>query len=382
MMRDHAPIQRPFMMSRNVAVCVVVVACFLAVQTPIPFRYHRFAIIADMDLDARVSTGAVSHLKIGYLVEQATLRALCWSFLGGESPWQWGVKWDSEMQLHSELTDHKGRGMELSDLCMWQNRMITVDDRTGIVYQVHLSDEGTAKLERFTTLASGDGANEKKAMKAEWCSVGADGDLYVGSTGKDWTDESNVILHTDLKWVKQLHDPTPQLETAPPMTATPHIEVVSHNWGTMYEAIRAHTGMMFPGYIVHEAARWSEKRQEWVFIPRTMSTEPYHEVLDLSRGAHIIVHAREESPEHHNPEVLNVTQLEGSMPTRGASGFSFVPSFDDDIMVLLKTEESDPDATKEGVVVRSYISVVNHQGKVLMEDQHFANIKFEGIDFF
>jgi len=237
-------------------------------------------------------------------------------------------------------------------------------------------------LERFTTLASGDGANEKKAMKAEWCSVGADGDLYVGSTGKDWTDESNVILHTDLKWVKQLHDPTPQLETAPPMTATPHIEVVSHNWGTMYEAIRAHTGMMFPGYIVHEAARWSEKRQEWVFIPRTMSTEPYHEVLDLSRGAHIIVHAREESPEHHNPEVLNVTQLEGSMPTRGASGFSFVPSFDDDIMVLLKTEESDPDATKEGVVVRSYISVVNHQGKVLMEDQHFANIKFEGIDFF
>ena len=45
-----------------------------------------------------------------------------------------------------------------------------------------------------------------------------------------------------------------------------------------FDAVRAHVGMQFPGYINHETGLWSERLQQWVFLPRRMSKEPYNYV--------------------------------------------------------------------------------------------------------
>lgn len=45
-----------------------------------------------------------------------------------------------------------------------------------------------------------------------------------------------------------------------------------------FDAVRAHVGMQFPGYINHETGLWSEQLQQWVFLPRRMSKETYNYV--------------------------------------------------------------------------------------------------------
>ena len=71
-------------------------------------------------------------------------------------------------------------------------------------------------------------------MKGEWCTVGPDDNLYVGSTGKDWTD-GDVILHADMKWVKRLKSNHRQSDSASPV-------VESFDWGPLFEAIRTRYG--------------------------------------------------------------------------------------------------------------------------------------------
>lgn len=41
------------------------------------------------------------------------------------------VKWDSEVKLLSHISE-KGRGVELSELVVFNGRLYTVDDRSGI----------------------------------------------------------------------------------------------------------------------------------------------------------------------------------------------------------------------------------------------------------
>ena len=37
--------------------------------------------------------------------------------------------------------------------------------------------------------------------------------------------------------------------------------------------------------------------------------------------------------------------------------------------------------SKPDTVAKSYLSVVDRAGEVLMKDQHFADVKFEGVEF-
>jgi soluble calcium-activated nucleotidase 1 len=59
-----------------------------------------------------------------------------------------------------------GRGMELSDLTVYNGNLLTVDDRTGIVYQISQNH----KMFPWQVLADGNGKNEK-GFKAEWMTV-------------------------------------------------------------------------------------------------------------------------------------------------------------------------------------------------------------------
>jgi hypothetical protein len=54
--------------------------------------------------------------------------------------------------------------------------------------------------------------------------------------------------------------------------------VAPTNMVEAFDAVRAHVGMQFPGYINHETGLWSEQLQQWVFLPRRMSKEAYNYV--------------------------------------------------------------------------------------------------------
>ncbi|XP_021096779.1 soluble calcium-activated nucleotidase 1 isoform X3 [Heterocephalus glaber] len=113
-------------------------------RTPGGIRY-RIAVIADLDTESRAQEENTwfSYLKKGYL----TL---------SDSGDKVAVEWDKD---HTVLESHlaeKGRGMELSDLVVFNGKLYSVDDRTGIIYQI----EGT-KAVPWVILPDGDGTVEK-----------------------------------------------------------------------------------------------------------------------------------------------------------------------------------------------------------------------------
>ena len=82
-----------------------------------------------------------------------------------------------------------GRGFELSDLILWNGRLLTCDDRTGWVFEIvnynpkkgASSADKPAAMERYE-LPPADASGKK--MKAEWLAV-KDNELYVGSNGQE-----------------------------------------------------------------------------------------------------------------------------------------------------------------------------------------------------
>lgn len=113
-------------------------------RTPGGIRY-RIAVIADLDTGSRAQEENTwfSYLKKGYL----TL---------SDSGDRVSVEWDKD---HGVLESHlaeKGRGMELSDLIVFNGKLYSVDDRTGVIYQI----EGT-KAVPWVILSDGDGTVEK-----------------------------------------------------------------------------------------------------------------------------------------------------------------------------------------------------------------------------
>lgn len=109
-------------------------------RTPGGTRY-RIAVIADLDTKSRAQEENtwVSYLKKGHL----TL---------SDSGDRVAVEWD---QGHEVLESHlaeKGRGMELSDLIVFNGKLYSVDDRTGVVYQI----EGSRAVP-WVILSDGDG---------------------------------------------------------------------------------------------------------------------------------------------------------------------------------------------------------------------------------
>ena len=66
-----------------------------------------------------------------------------------------------------------GRGMELSDLIVFDGNILTVDDRTGIVFKVVGKD-----IVPWNILSDGDGLSTK-GFKGEWMTVKGKGDKYM-----------------------------------------------------------------------------------------------------------------------------------------------------------------------------------------------------------
>jgi soluble calcium-activated nucleotidase 1 len=192
-----------------------------------------------------------------------------------------------------------GRGAEFSALEMWQGELLTMDDRTGGVFAISVSGENDAAAyataadatadataassvgsqitwaaaKKISPIGSepvvllrGDGTKKGKGLKCEWAAV-KDGKMFVGSTGKERTNDDGTIAHMGEMWVKIVD-------------ADWNIQHV--DWTENYNVLRTvarcqwgddpHKGA---GYMIHESARWSDVHQRWFFFPRKLSRETY-----------------------------------------------------------------------------------------------------------
>ncbi|XP_017461689.1 PREDICTED: soluble calcium-activated nucleotidase 1, partial [Rhagoletis zephyria] len=235
-----------------------------------------------------------------------------------------------------------GRGMELSELVVFNGKLLTCDDRTGIVYEV---DSTPAKwdLLPWVILRNGDGrhsssSSSKGGFKCEWMTVKG-GHLYVGSLGKEWTTASgDRVLNADPQWVKRV-----SVEGA-----------VEHlDWRPAYAALVRAAGITSPpGYLIHEAAVYSERSRRWHFLPRRASHDAYNEVADEQRATNIVLSAEGEDLGRVNLTLAGVGRLS---PTHGFSSVKLLPlkgggETSPEIALALKSEES-------GDTVASYVTV-------------------------
>lgn len=240
-----------------------------------------------------------------------------------------------------------GRGMELSELQKFAGELLTVDDRSGVVYSI----ENDIVVPRHI-LVDGDG-HSKKGFKGEWMTV-KDHQLYVGGFGKPWTTQTGEILNYDPMWVKVI---------------SPDGAIHHSFWKHNYEALMKAVGVSYPGYIYYEAVCWSPVHEAWFFLPRRVSYEQYDDKKDEVMGSNILITADELFQDIH------VKHIGVKIPSHGFSSFKFLPYSDDNIIVALKSEEF------EGRV-QTFMTIFTVDGKTIMDETVVSmEKKFEGIEF-
>jgi soluble calcium-activated nucleotidase 1 len=295
-------------------------------------------IVSDMDRSSKsVSEG-------GDTVWHAVLKS---GSLTRHSNGNYSIHWGTTTTLES-MFSCKGRGMELSELVRFDGRLLSVDDTTGIVYEIIDAEHAVP----WTILVDGDRRHGNKGFKSEWATV-KNNILYVGSIGKEWTHPVTAeVINSNPQWIKAV-------------SANGH--VTSIDWSQYYNKMRVATGTSSPGYMVHESANWHPRLQRWVFLPRRMSREAYDEVKDERRAANTMILATEN---FSTIEVIN--NIGPKSDVRGFSAFRFIPSHDTEFVALKSVED--------GSDIFTYITVLNMEGQVLMEETLIDNVKFEGLE--
>lgn len=74
------------------------------------------------------------------------------------------VYWDSGLDKLSSKLSYGGRGLELSELVVFNGKLYSVDDRTGVIYHV---DPNTNAIVPWVMLTDGDGNNEKGQQRLQ-----------------------------------------------------------------------------------------------------------------------------------------------------------------------------------------------------------------------
>jgi len=306
------------------------------------FRY-KIALVADLDTDSKVA----NRSNTWYSVYKTG--TLTWNTYT-QTP---SIDWIAEAEIKGTVS-MGGRGLELSELITFNGKLLTIDDRTGIIYQVHSEGGGKLRLSPWVILADGNGS-ETKGFKGEWATV-KDQHLYVGGLGKEWTTPEGQLLNFNPMFVKRIS----------------HRGEVEHlDWHDNYVKMRSSAGIEFPGYMIHEAIVWSEVHGQWFALPRRASKYKYNEVEDERHGTNFLLRADEDF--RGKVGVSRVGEL-GEPASHGFSSFKFVPGTQDTVIVALKSEEL------EGRVA-TYIMVFHIDGKILLPETKIGDRKFEGIEF-
>ncbi|KAJ6617882.1 Soluble calcium-activated nucleotidase 1 [Pseudolycoriella hygida] len=300
-------------------------------------RSYRFGIIADLDKESRISGQNEwrSFFKKGYLSYTQSTEAIVVTF--DEDP---------VVELRNQYSLN-GRGMELSELVTFNGKLLTFDDRTGLIFELN-----NEKLTVLSLLMDGDGKTSK-GFKSEWATV-KDEVLYVGSMGKEWTTANGDFQNFDPMYVKAVS-----------MTG----EIRHIDWVSNYKKLREALGIQWPGYMIHESGMWSAIHRKWFFLPRRCSKNAYNETLDEMMGCNALISAEE------NFTKIKVVLLQDFKPSLGFSSFKFVPGTDDSVIVALQTEELNGKTS-------TYITAFTLTGKSLLASERInTDLKYEGLEF-
>ncbi|KAG7173166.1 Soluble calcium-activated nucleotidase 1-like [Homarus americanus] len=277
---------------------------------------YRIAIVTDLDVDSKHPTEKntwISFMKKGYLTVSVENQEV-------------SVEWDKDLITLTSNMAYGGRGMELSELVIFNGKLYAVDDRTGIIYEIDLHRN---KAIPWVILTDGSG-REMKGFKSEWATV-KDETLIVGGLGKEWTTSTGELVNHNPQWVK---------------TITTHGFIEHHDWTKNYEKLRESVGIFFP---VSESHR---------------STVQYCTVLEIFKNLYFSCWL----------VVTEVKHVGEKIDTHGFSSFKFIPGTKENLIVALKSEEVNGK-------VASFIMAINMAGKVLLPETKIGDYKFEGIEF-
>ncbi|GMT04715.1 hypothetical protein PENTCL1PPCAC_26889, partial [Pristionchus entomophagus] len=303
---------------------------------------HSLFLITDLDHDSKSADKKNTWFSLGLKASLTVGKAGEWAKLSlGE-----------EKAISSQISAG-GRAMELSDLVVFDGRLLSCDDRTGLLYEICPS---TSKAFPWVFLPDGPGVRSSKGLKAEWMTVKGD-ELVVGGLGKEWTTPTGEYVNDHPMWVKFIST----------SGAIRHV-----NWQKIFVDARKAIGVNTPsGYTINEAVQWSETHRRWFFLPRRASNEKYDEEADEHRGTNKLISCNENFGDWKVVEVGEVGD-----GARGFSAFQFVPQSNDELIVALKSEE------KGGKPVASYLSVFTRDGKIVLGDSKLNGAhKYEGIAF-
>ncbi|TMW45893.1 hypothetical protein DOY81_009033 [Sarcophaga bullata] len=304
---------------------------------------YRIAMVADLDTNSKFDeNGATvwrSYLKKGHL-----------SYISSKD--EINITWDAGEPIALESSfSLKGRGMELSELVTFNGKILSFDDRTGLVYDITNNDKPIPWL----ILLDGNGHNAK-GFKSEWATV-KDRLLYVGSMGKEWTTGTGEFENENPMYVKVI---------------SPAGSVKSMDWSYNYKRLRQESSQIaWPGYMIHESGVWSSVHRKWFFLPRRCSKEKYNETRDEHMGCNLLITADED----FNKIDTVPLNFPNTQPTHGFSSFKFIPGMDDRVIVALRTEELNGKTT-------TFITAFDIEGKFLYAEQHIeTDLKYEGFEF-
>ncbi|EDW59838.1 apyrase [Drosophila virilis] len=304
---------------------------------------YRIAMIADLDTSSKIvkgdgSTTWRSYLKKGYLTYLAKKQEI-------------QISWDDGAPTALESSFAlKDRGMELSELVTFNGKLLSFDDRTGLIYEL-----ANDKVIPWLILLDGDG-HSTKGFKSEWATV-KQHTLYVGSMGKEWTTGMGEYQNNNPMYVKAISTTG---------------EVRSLNWAENYKQLRLQSlQISWPGYMIHESGVWSPVHQRWYFLPRRCSKEKYNETLDEHMGCNILISA----DEHFTSIDTLKLDTANTAPTHGFSSFKFLPNTEDSIIVALKTEELNGKTS-------TFVTAFSVKGKTLLPETRIeTDYKYEGFEF-
>jgi len=288
---------------------------------------YQVGVVADKDQESKIEQGWESELLKGVLER--------------DKEGNYSIKWETRIILISQL-NAGGRGMELSELVNFNNRLLTFDDRTGTVFEIIQDKPAVIPL---YTLKDGDGT-ASKGFKAEWGTV-KDDVIYVGGPGREWTNSAGEIVNHDAQWVKVID-------------LKGHVENIS--WVHVYQALRVATGTEYPGYLIHESVRFHPLLRRWFFLPRRASKLAYDGAEDEKRGTNLIITTNEEFGD------IKVSTVGPLIGTHGFSSFVFLPGREDELAALKSVEVVDVNET--------YITVFNLDGRILLPETKIGDVKF------
>lgn len=265
-------------------------------------------------------------------------------------------KYTMEMEESATRTlktkhNEAGRGAEFSELTIFDDRLLTFDDRTGDVFEIMNKKDGTDSFVAPRYIITEGEGDTDKGMKWEWATT-KDGYLYMGSMGKEYTNPDGSIANVNNLWVTVMDS---------------HGEYRRINWTDKYNFVRNALDCPSPGYVIHEAINWSPHMRKWVFLPRRVSHEAYNDVLDEKRGSNKLVIVDESFTSF---EVVEVEMANKGDGLHGFSSFAFIPGMKDKHAIALRSVEEDCagddlDVCKQ----RSYIVIFDVlTGEVLMDE--------------